>query len=719
MDHIPFASDTPHQRFPLLVPPSAELSVSQAELEDFPYETAWEAEAFLALDFTPSTHRRSVQDIARFVQLWLYFGVLSAALGTAIKVADFCVQDDDGSYYLSTRNLHELILQCLMRAEDPPSRDAWIAARTDLDRATSLLERLLPGLTWTTPGADLDPVYYELEYPLTILCNTLKFTMPQLVSRWARASDLREDSIRLWGGGHTPILLTRLFALRGWCPSDLPRLSELLSTNALSYAITLQRHGFTNHANCTAQNCVINTIDEATYTTQHRTAECTCELVENTCDQASKILAEGTFPLVSLKTFSEKSVHLEVVPFRPGMRYTAISHVWSDGLGNARENAIATCQLLHIKTLLDNFTDTNLIWMDTLCVPLDPRYRKAAIMLMTQTYEDASQVLVLDGELRRVNHLDKPIYEAFARIFISGWMRRVWTLQEGVLARHLFAEFQDGVMDVTKSVQVFNEETNAKSYELDMVPVEFMLVVGVLGTICRLRDKSSEYFMNVWNAIRLRRTTRRGDDILCFASMLHLSLKPIVEAKGPEEKMKACIASLEYVPSGLLWTPGRKLQIDGYRWAPSSFLQEEYVAPGSYDIGRDEKGLRARQFCIFLDKFDESQFPGTAYYEDQDDLVLCVRILHSWSGDEAMPALATRDLAILTEGDVSKAFNSDGDMVAGALVSILGWEGKWGPPCRFECHVSWGTMPRNKINTITRKPVGKCTRGQNGRWHIS
>lgn len=715
MDHIPFSSDIPHQRFPLLVPPLAELSVSFAELEEFPYETAWDAEPFLDLDFTPSTHRRSAQEIAKFVQLWLYFGVLSAALGYPIKVADFCDQDDDGTYYLSTRHLHELILQFLSRREALP-REEWNTTKTDFIEATTLLERLLPGLIWSRPNTDL--LYPELEYALGVLCTTLKYAAAQLINRKDLASDLREDSIRLWQSGWpTPVVLVQLFAARGWCPSDLFRLSKLVSLNALSYAVTLQRYGSMDHTQCTAQGCVINNIDEDNYSTQHRTAQCDCELVEDTNNQACEVLAEGTYPLICLDSFSEKSGRVKVVPFRPGLRYTAISHVWSDGLGNTKANAVATCQLLHIKSLLDGFADTKIIWMDTLCVPLDPRYRKEAIIRMTQTYEDASQVLVLDGELRRVPHLNKPNYEAFARIFVSGWMRRVWTLQEGVLARQLFVEFQDGVMDVSTAVRDFNEATNAKTYELDMVPVEFMLVVGVLGTVRQLRDKESEYFMTVWNAVRLRRTTRRGDDILCFASMLHLPLKPIVEAVDHEQKMKLCISMLEYVPAGLLWTSGRKLQIDGYRWAPYSFLQDEAVDSTPWTIKRDEKGLRTRNFCIFLDNFGESIFPGVAYYQDQNDLVLEVRILQSWTGNEALSPLATRNLAILTDGNISKAYYAGGNMLPGILVSILEWEGEWGPYCRYECAVSWGTLPKDKIR---RKTVGKCQRSEREiKWHLS
>jgi hypothetical protein len=75
--------------------------------------------------------------------------------------------------------------------------------------------------------------------------------------------------------------------------------------------------------------------------------------------------------------------------------YIAISHVWSDGLRNPRINALPRCQILRLRDLVANLprmraantdetADTNvqdnisvpqrqhlLIWIDTLCVPLE------------------------------------------------------------------------------------------------------------------------------------------------------------------------------------------------------------------------------------------------------------------------------------------------------------------------------------------------------------
>jgi hypothetical protein len=61
---------------------------------------------------------------------------------------------------------------------------------------------------------------------------------------------------------------------------------------------------------------------------------------------------------------------------------------------------------------------------------------------MRKTYENAAKVLVLDSELEAASakaHAE----EVLIRITCSGWMRRLWTLQEGALTRILLFQFKE------------------------------------------------------------------------------------------------------------------------------------------------------------------------------------------------------------------------------------------------------------------------------------
>jgi len=61
---------------------------------------------------------------------------------------------------------------------------------------------------------------------------------------------------------------------------------------------------------------------------------------------------------------------------------------------------------------------------------------------MRRTYESARKVLVLDSELE-VASIDTSPEELLMRISCCGWMRRLWTLQEGALAKELFFQFKE------------------------------------------------------------------------------------------------------------------------------------------------------------------------------------------------------------------------------------------------------------------------------------
>jgi hypothetical protein len=86
-------------------------------------------------------------------------------------------------------------------------------------------------------------------------------------------------------------------------------------------------------------------------------------------------------------------------------------------------------------------------WLDTLCIPDQKKheqYRKRPITMMKETYERASQVLVLVAELE---HSPSTPYEgAFLRISTSGWMKHLWTLQKGVLGKRLHTKFSDTIL---------------------------------------------------------------------------------------------------------------------------------------------------------------------------------------------------------------------------------------------------------------------------------
>lgn len=126
--------------------------------------------------------------------------------------------------------------------------------------------------------------------------------------------------------------------------------------------------------------------------------------------------------------------------------------VGADGLGNPRANALPHCQLRQIQSLAnlllqpDSEQGLGLWWCDVLCVPVSDEnieYRKSAIRNMRTTYQKASKVLALDRELANRSK-DSCIIEPYIRLKLSGWTRRLRTVQEGMLAMEVHIQFADG-----------------------------------------------------------------------------------------------------------------------------------------------------------------------------------------------------------------------------------------------------------------------------------
>jgi hypothetical protein len=132
--------------------------------------------------------------------------------------------------------------------------------------------------------------------------------------------------------------------------------------------------------------------------------------------------------------------------------YVAISHVWAHGLGNPRENALPTCQLLALNTKLSRLGSNpyQLFWMDTLCIPVTPaNLRKQIIDSMASIYAMADCVLVLGACLMSLSGTDL-IDNSISYILCCVWMRRSWTLQERLLSRRCIFQFRDEALEVAQ-----------------------------------------------------------------------------------------------------------------------------------------------------------------------------------------------------------------------------------------------------------------------------
>ncbi|KAK3617417.1 hypothetical protein LTR22_026748 [Elasticomyces elasticus] len=336
-----------------------------------------------------------------------------------------------------------------------------------------------------------------------------------------------------------------------------------------------------------------------------------CERYIPPLDQIIEALASGGIPLIKADMVSDqpRKYTFSISSFKPSdnadvVLYNAFSHVWSHGLGSTSEIGIPSCQVNFLartsSTLSDGPRGSTMFWIDSLCIPADRLQRKRAIERMAATYGGAEVVLVLDQTLRTVQLYGeagdqcRPEY-LLLRILTSPWYFRVWTYQEGVLAHKLKFLLADGhfaTLDFPLSI--------------DAVPTASAL------TICMGRDNLHDIYsylraevqalngqikpINIghvalelrWRETLYRNAHGRNDEILAADSVLGIDMGRLLQQPPGELRMAMFYKLVGRLYRNIIFVAVPRLQLPGFRWAPSSFLTSDERRPAT---NLDQEGV--------------------------------------------------------------------------------------------------------------------------------
>ncbi|PCH00096.1 Heterokaryon incompatibility [Penicillium occitanis (nom. inval.)] len=311
-------------------------------------------------------------------------------------------------------------------------------------------------------------------------------------------------------GGRATMLLIRILEQNGWCPYRARQLChsyDYLTVNALA-GLKRNETLCADHRRCMVEKrCTAYDIDTEPTSSYPFRHECdgACEFVRLPYEEIARIIRTGGIPIVSCNL--DGPPELEIIPRTPRLVYTAISHVWSDGRGNPKENALPLCQLQWLRkkirqshmspkdseAIIDRIgtrpaavwpmlrqielfemlhpgwfesikTSTRVFfWMDTLCIPVctDPEkaevsreLRLRAIKQITPIFAGATHTLILENCLQNTSSSTDSSHSALfakylrgdefsALVLSSKWMERGWTLEEGCLSRECVFQFSD------------------------------------------------------------------------------------------------------------------------------------------------------------------------------------------------------------------------------------------------------------------------------------
>ena len=624
MDHVPIVTDPVF--LPIKVPClSQEAYDNEIGLwEEYPSTRGWDLLALIRGDFSNGSNANP----ASFLQDWLFFGVLYEVLGPSAQKERFVRWDiESGQTLVTTKDLNRLLYDRFLSYNDT-SREAWIRIASDLDRFGKVLRLLslfcnvasssrLIGSTMSQSPWPLSP---EIDLSIRALGSYLTKTIYS--ASWHTQLFTISSTLTFPAGDYAASRMREA----GWCPSEIAMMSEHMSPSSLYYASSLRRFQIRkDHTRCDQQVCLANQIDSSTYQTLHVEEGCTCAHLDILASKIIDIIANNGIPLITINVSDGPGeLALEVSQFRPGQCYVALSHVWSDGMGNAVTNSLPQCQIRRLKALLDELTWSNgrtwdhfnkgqfskfwrhfrgrtvAFWLDTLCIPVDRRYKKyrnLAISMMYRIYLSAQDILILDSELQNCS-MPSQADEAYLQVFLSGWMRRLWTLQESVLGRRLNVKFLDRVFDLTSehenqprsspldfAHQAGSPSSDSRSWYWSDRLLRFLIVsererklIGTFQTTsfpntdpAKMKlDRECRAVLRAFVASTFRSSLRKEDEYRCLASLLGWDTTCLNNVPK-EESMKTLLRLKDFLPQGLLFVAGQRMPEKGWRWALQNF----------------------------------------------------------------------------------------------------------------------------------------------------
>jgi hypothetical protein len=177
-----------------------------------------------------------------------------------------------------------------------------------------------------------------------------------------------------------------------------------------------------------------------------------------------------------------------------------------------------------------------------------PEEQGIALDLMRDTYSKAHTVVVLDRWLG-VQHLcTDPIIDALFKVVCSPWTRRLWTLQEGALARRLLVNGSDRVFDPDRAVEALARQRDV--VELLNVRTD---ILHRWYTIRRFKDlETVELFHALYLSLAFRTTSVLDDEPLCLATLFRLLVAAIAQQRTHEERMVKFWSTFTELPAEIM-----------------------------------------------------------------------------------------------------------------------------------------------------------------------
>ncbi|KAL9576633.1 MAG: hypothetical protein Q9212_006939 [Teloschistes hypoglaucus] len=474
-----------------------------------------------------------VSEFQALIQTWLFFGLLNEILGTLFTPSRYVRT-------MKSRNKPSRIVDTsdLLLAFHAWVKDVQQSEHTEIQKRTQY-EHIAACLQLTRDVMEVISCNSQL-MPNRLIRLSVVSVAELLVDAAERAYGTNTSTNLHWVTIYRDPATFSQMRKHGFCPTEIKRIEHTFSSIQSYHCLMWMRRAdqVNRHNQCTECECRPSHTNTIQYDTKHVDDICRCSSYSVEVSEIVDILSNGSLPLLKITQATPLSdIKLEVIEATPNSDYVAYSHVWSDGLGNPYANSLPKCQLKRLHELTRQFLPCSErgensrglpIWIDTLCCPVGPPAAKSlAIHSMKVPYTEAPHVLVLDSSLEHIESSELHLTEIGIRIFTSGWMRRLWTLQEGALPQKLWFQFKDKAVDLD---QVRDAALHCDDLERRMMSDDILdLHEGLRGWFHKLKPGKKPDLVSIHESLQFRSVSVSTDEPLLVGGLLNLDLGYILD----------------------------------------------------------------------------------------------------------------------------------------------------------------------------------------------
>lgn len=481
---------------------------TKADFHKFPKQLGWQLDLDYKLDImsvsSEGTTGPNPHKLDTLLTTWLFFGLISVIVQ---KNGEPLLKDEQLRYrdWLHTEALRPVLEEWAAWELENPS-DLWarmIQAEYILEKARKVVRKNC-GYDVERECVEYRTKQEEVARYLTdqkaMALMTLGETLWQVKVSIMQEAETKHRNLNVslegWhadddDGWGPPRWVFVQMQDSSWCPRAVRLLKGQLRSNAtlllqayFAYKNTDRMTDRDQHSKCTKDRCDARTLNKENEYSPLCRRTCsnrhgTCQMVGPDMEEVRRILTANEddtslqyvsdIPVLKFTHANDgKGVNLEVtaLPKREKTPFATISHVWSDGWGNEKANSLHTCQLEFIRRQLQRLNKGNdvLFWMDTLLVPVkegpmsepEKAIKKKAIRQILDVFKHSTYTIVLDNGLCAGYPPSKTPTQTAMKILASGWMRRLWTLQEAFLSQKLHFAFMETDHEVNHTANLIN-----------------------------------------------------------------------------------------------------------------------------------------------------------------------------------------------------------------------------------------------------------------------